>query len=97
MAERWFLEVDGLRVGEVEDFRMDEPPKVQVWGPVWPHLRQKAPDTCSFVVRGIPPQQGAWNVIVDEEGLPVHEIRFVHIDTRMALGGATNHVKAQVL
>lgn len=92
-----FLEVDGQRLGEACDFAMDEPPKSNHWGPVFVHHRVKAPDTASFILRGVPPQGGAWIQLVDEDGTPVHEVQIVRMDTKMALGGAATTVKVQIL
>jgi|JI10StandDraft_1071094.scaffolds.fasta_scaffold636010_2 hypothetical protein len=92
-----YLEVDGQRVGEVEGFKLDEPPRIQHWGPVWPHLRVPPPNTCSFTIKGVPPQQGMWINVVDDDGTPIHELQLLHIDTRMGLGSSTSTVKAKIL
>lgn len=94
---RMWLEIDGERFGEIDNFKMDEPPKVVHWGPIFVHQRQPPPDTCSFTISGPPPRQGGWVNLVGEDGIPIHEIAMLSIDTRMGLGSATSTVKAKIL
>lgn len=96
MPAMW-LEVDGQRVGVVENFVIDEPPKKEHWGPTFVHHRVKAPDTCTFTIQGVPPRDGMWINLVDQAGTPLHEIQLLHIDTKMGLGSASSTVKAKLL
>lgn len=92
-----FLEVDGQVVGEVRDFKMDDPPRTNHWGPIFVHQRTRPPDTCVFTMPVIPPMMGSWVKIVEDDGTTVHEIKLLHLDTKMGLGSSTTTVKAKVL
>lgn len=89
-----WLEVDGVRVGELTDLVIDKAASDDVWGPIYVHHRR--PQTCTLKVKGVP-QPGDWAQLVDEAGIGVHEVKLLKIDIQIGLGSALSTIRAELI
>jgi hypothetical protein len=90
-----FLEIDNVRIGEIENFVYTPPRAPDVWGPVWPH-HKKTPPFCTFEVSGPVAYEG-FHCLVNAEGEAVYELKLHKVDFQMGLGSTTSRVQALIV